>query len=520
MAASGKPEGNNSHGSQVEDNARILWLKLNPDLSNDNEYAGPPAIYKMLLNYDQKSKKWQPRNGDPEKNNKVIMMIGATGSGKTTMVNALVNYIFGIQWKYNCRIQLVREDPVMVQETQQRSKIMVYQINHLPKFCIPHSLTIIDTPGLPESVGETPQRAEVQQIRALFYNSTLDHIDAICFVTQSSMTGLSPNQKYMFDSLLKIFGPNVKENIVTFLASAFNDQRPPELAAMINANVPCAKDKNGCPIHFTFNNGVLYADNSSDADLATEQQWSSGMDDINNFFNFLSRTSRKNIYLQKDELMKSNAPEITVEALVHRIEEVISMQHELEQTERTLRQHQVEIEKDEYLEFDVISPVKEKISTDKHCTNCRECRSTCHQDCLVAYDLVVYLCEVFYFNASCRVCRHGSSKHFSEKALWQNLVVNKKISYRSIKMKYRRDDQEELTYQMVIERVKAETEKLRNDGCELILRATDHIKQYTSIRSPEKFVELLVESEERTRKCGFQERIKILENAIIQIKRR
>lgn len=522
MAASRSPEGNKSHGSQVEDHTKILWLKLNPDLSNDHEHVGPPAIYKMLLHYDQKTKKWRLRNGDPEKNNKVVMMIGETGSGKTTLINALINYIFGVQWKYDCRIQLVEEDPTMIQDSHKRSKMMVYQISHQPKFCIPHSLTIIDTPGLPETQGVAPHRAAVQQIRQLFYNSELDHIDAICFVTRSSMAGLSLTQKYVFDSVLAMFGPRVQENIVTFMTSTDDDQRPPALATMIGANVPCAKDRHGCPIHFTFNNGVLYANNSPDAEdanAANEQQWSSGMEDVNNFFKFLSGTSRMNIALEKNALMKSNAYEITVDALTHRIKEVMSKQYELEQTEQILRRHNVEIEKNEYFEFEVIKPAKEKIATNKNCTTCRACHSTCHYDCLVAYDTFVYLCEVFYFNGSCRVCGHGAREHFSEKFLWQNLVVNEKVTYRSVKMKYRRGDEEELTFHMVLERLRAETEKLRDDGSQLILRATEHVRQFTSIRSSEEFVDQLIEAERQTRKCGFQGRIEMLEKAKIQRRR-
>ncbi|XP_044150306.1 uncharacterized protein LOC122938680 [Bufo gargarizans] len=436
----------------------------------------------MVLENDRNTKKWQFRNEDPEKPNKVIMMIGEVGSGKTTLINAFINYIFGVQWKYDCRIQLIGEETVRTQDPHQKSTVMVYQINHQTEFCIPHSLTIIDTPGLPETQGVTPQRTAVQKIRELFYNSELNHIDVICFVTQPSMTSLSLTQKFVFDSLLAMFGPKVHENIVTFMTCAEDDQKPPALATMIHAKVPCAKNKNGHPIHFKFKNGVLYVNNSpddNDASVANEQHWNSGMEDINNFFKYLSGTSRKNIALQRNILMLSNASEITVDALVHRIEEMMSKQYELEQTEKILKRHKVEIEKDEYFEFEVSKSIKEKIDTKENCTNCHECNSTCHQNCLVAYDSFVYLCEVFYFNASCRVCGHGSSRHFSEKFLWKNLVFNNKVTYRSIKMKYKRDDQEVLTYQMVLERMKAEMEQLGEQGSQLILRATDQIKQFT-----------------------------------------
>ncbi|KAM4027216.1 uncharacterized protein ACNLHF_023033 isoform 2-T2 [Anomaloglossus baeobatrachus] len=502
----------------------MMWIKSSPYLSNDNKGVSPPDVYKILLNYDPKVKKWQFGNGDPGKDNKVIMMIGETGGGKVALINVLVNYVFGIQWKYDCRIQLVGEHPLgQPQDSSQRSKVMVYQINHQSEFCVPFSLTIIDAPGLPETRGVIPDRRAIQQIREFFYNSELNHIDAVCFVTQLSMTDLSVTQRYTFDSLLAMFGPNLQKNIVTFITSADIDQNPQAPAMTICARVPCAKDENGCPIHFMFNEKVLYAHNfldDKDTNAANEQQWSSGMEDVKNFFTFLSGASKINMILPLNNLMQSNATEITVEALVHRIEEVMSRQYELELTEKILIRHKVEIEKDECFEYEVTKPIKEKIQTTKNCTNCRECNSTCHHDCLVAYDAIVRLCEVFYFGATCKVCEHGSSKHFSERFLWQNLVVNQKVTYRSLKMKYQRDDQEVLTFQMVLERLKAETEQLGENGTQLIRRATEHVTQCTSITSEDEFVEQLIESEKYTKKCGFQGRIEMLKRAQTRIRRR
>ncbi|XP_077124027.1 uncharacterized protein LOC143781353 [Ranitomeya variabilis] len=516
MAAHGSPEGNGVCGPHIEDLRKVMWIKSSPNLSNENKEVGLLNIYKMLLNYDPKLKKWEFGNGGPGRDNKVIMMIGETGAGKTALINALVNYIFGIQWKYDCRIQLVGEHCLgQARDSYQRSKLMMYQINHQSEFCIPFSLTIIDTPGLPETRGVSPERRAIQQIRELFYNSELDHIDAICFVAQSSMTDLSLTQTYTFDSLLAMFGSSVQKNIVTFMTSADDDQKP-----QICARVPCAKDRNGSPIHFIFNDKVLYANNSLDDNTANEQQWSSGMENVKNFFTFLSGTSQNDIILPKNILMQNNATEITVEALVHRIKEVMSKQYELEQTEKILTRHRVEIEKNDCFEYEVTKPIKKKIETTKNCTNCRECSSTCHHDCFVAYNAIVRLCEVFYFSATCKVCEHGSSEHFSEKFLWQNLVINQRATYRSLKMKYQRDDQEVLTYQMVLERLKAETEQLGENGAQLIRRATEHVRQCTSIRSEDEFMEQLIESEQYTRDCGFQGRIEMLRRAQIRIRRR
>ncbi len=54
--------------------------------------------------------------------------------------------------------------------------------------------------------------------RKLFKN----YLNRLCFVKQSSNTRLSANQKYIFPSVLDLFGKSVKENFITILTFCEN----------------------------------------------------------------------------------------------------------------------------------------------------------------------------------------------------------------------------------------------------------------------------------------------------------
>ena len=110
--------------------------------------------------------------GDPDvtgKRRKTILLMGATGSGKTTMINALINYVLGVKFEDSFRFQLVNE--VLRRGSQahsQTSEVTVYDIYYRDGFRIPFSLTIIDTPGFGDTEGIASDNEIPAKIKKLF----------------------------------------------------------------------------------------------------------------------------------------------------------------------------------------------------------------------------------------------------------------------------------------------------------------------------------------------------------------
>ncbi|KAK2822858.1 hypothetical protein Q5P01_022923 [Channa striata] len=233
--------------------------------------------------------------------NRTIMLLGATGAGKSTLINGMINYIAGVEWKDNFRFKLIDEGQSRSQAESQTSEVTVYKINHHDGFNIPYSLTVVDTPGFGDTRGVARDKEITEQIRKLFTSATgVSEIDAVCFVTQASIARLTATQRYVFDSVLSIFGKDVEENIEMLVTFA-DGKQPPVLKAINVSGVPYPKNDIGLPVHFKFNNSALFADNRctrvcdevSDGDKFDEMFWNMGAKSMKKFFTALANDNEK-----------------------------------------------------------------------------------------------------------------------------------------------------------------------------------------------------------------------------------
>ena len=85
---------------------------------------------------------------------KTILLMGETGAGKTTMINAMINYVLGVEWEDDFRFKLVDEKIRGGSQAHSQTQVVTaYDIHHQEGFRIPFSLTIVDTPGFDSTDG-------------------------------------------------------------------------------------------------------------------------------------------------------------------------------------------------------------------------------------------------------------------------------------------------------------------------------------------------------------------------------
>ena len=212
------------------------------------------------------------------------MVVGATGKGKSTLINRMVNHIFGIQCNDEFRFQLVVERDSLDQTKSQTKDINKYVIC---KSQLPYKLIIADTPGFGDTGGKQEDEKNVQKIKNLFYSGTMVAIDAICFVTHYNDHRLTEYAKYVFVAMTNMFGKDVQENIfviATFCDNIYDNheciKKAPALKCIEKACIPFKKS-------FPFNNKDIYAKLQNQIDI---EYWETSATSFKHFFEELDKT--------------------------------------------------------------------------------------------------------------------------------------------------------------------------------------------------------------------------------------
>ncbi|XP_034004169.1 uncharacterized protein LOC117496577 [Trematomus bernacchii] len=239
-----------------------LSFKGNISYKHDNTkyrveiIPGSPSVYR--LKPEEKNigsiRRLTLGERDPTKINKTILLVGETETGKSSLINALVNYALGVDFEEDVCFQMVQEEEKSQSETQ-TSDVIVYEVFGLEDRTLPFSLTIIDTPGYGHTKGIDKDVLVSERLLDLFCSTDGVHeIDAVCLVLKGSDCRPSDRLMYVFDSVVSLFGKDIEKNIVALVT--YSDFFSPHnvLQALKDAKIMCAKDEEGQPVHFMFNN--------------------------------------------------------------------------------------------------------------------------------------------------------------------------------------------------------------------------------------------------------------------------
>lgn len=211
-----------------------------------------------------------------------VLLLGVTGVGKTTLINAFANYFV-----YNTLDEALRNGmeilissyfTYMDQDTfEDRSIKMKANCEEEIKISIGESSTkvcrsflfiadrfkirFIDTPGLGDTTGPFQDMLNIQNI--LSYISQFKYLHGVCLLFKPTVERLTTEFKYCFNEIIRLLNENCKDHIYFVFTNAKDTHYQLSRASpTIKAYLQEIKRLNGHEIPFNRNNSFLFENES------------------------------------------------------------------------------------------------------------------------------------------------------------------------------------------------------------------------------------------------------------------
>ncbi|KAK3545515.1 hypothetical protein QTP70_007755 [Hemibagrus guttatus] len=454
---------------------------------------GPPAQYRLIteernLNEDGSVRKWTFGQRDVKMQNKILLMVGETGTGKTTLINAMTNYMLGVKFTDKVWFEITEEggDHHMPNQSKsQTTEITVYEVFAQDN---PICLTIIDTPGYGDTRGIEYDKQIAENLHKLFHSdSGVKEIDAVCLVVKASENRLTDRQQYIFDAVLSLFGKDIENNIVIFITHSDGMPSKDALNAINRAGIPCRKNERNEPEHFLFNNRQT-EERRLEYNRFLQTVWDLTSDSLKYFFSSLKEQNRKGLEQTESVLNESKRFKACISNLQNRIASVEYKVNELTQNRKALEENQEKIKRKENFTFTVTKYLKKYVPIenvswwDRKVTSCSVCMENCHEyNCWLAPSAL--WCEVIK-NGYCTSCtgKCHFTKHVREIKKYVTCSEKIIVTFEDFKKQYESNNNSATDIKFdskVFENIRKEFERNKNQEEEKIMMEMSLKKEMT-----------------------------------------
>jgi hypothetical protein len=391
----------------------------------------------------------------------------------------------------------------------------------------------------------------------------MQELDAVGFVVQSALVRLTVSQKYIFNSVLGMFGKDIGENVRFLVTFADGDQHPPVLEAIKEAKLPCLMDTNGLPCHQSFNNCAVYKSKSSSKTKRLQYCWEDGIENFKKLFDDISDMPTKSLQMTKEVLDIKKYLEIQLDFMHKDINKQLMKMEELRKTEEIIALNRDKVDANH--NFEVKVPVSKKVKVrvgGQKALNCIICQVTCHYPCNPG--LWSGFCPAFWrsenivptmegaMNAAesmirgeamralstvvdavkntatrlvslrCNICPGNcpDGDHKNEDAKWDFIQQEETITMDHVRQKYEEAMGRQLSAEGILNGLQNEVEQLKSDIIKTMAEITrcSNVLREKALRgdplSTLEYIQIIIDDERRDEKPGYEERIKSLEDVL------
>ncbi|XP_052233570.1 uncharacterized protein LOC127846397 isoform X2 [Dreissena polymorpha] len=484
-------------------------------------YSVPLNEIRSARNNNGKTRKFEIGSSRTSKYcEKTILLIGETGTGKSTLVDGMANFIMGVNWNDPFRFTMVNL------EDEERQKLAISQTEWITSYTmypqdggrLKYAINIIDTPGFGDTRGFQRDQEIIEQIRELFSVQPpqgVAIIDAVCFLIKAPDARLTPTQSYIFQSIMSLFGRDIEENICSLITFA-DGQEPPVIAALKESKLPFGK-------YFTFNNSALFARNSElDQSSLTPMFWDMGLKSFQNFFHHLDSLHSKSLQLTSNVLNERFRLEATVRNLEPLLDAGLTKINALKSEIQCFEENKAIIADNKDFKYTVqtTKQLKKDLPAGQHVTNCIQCNMTCHENCQIPNNEEKRKCWAMdKKSGNCRICPDNCfwDKHANTPYIFEFIVVDEEKTYAEMKKKYEKATGQLLSQEQLITQMDKELNgvvDLVDDMMETVNECNTRLAVIALRPNPltiTEHIDLLIENEKMVKRNGWFERVKTLQ---------
>lgn len=442
----------------------------------------------------------------PDRNGKCLLIFSTPHSGKITLLQGIMNYVFGVSSDDNFR--LCFEPELTRKSDMYQDWVTLYDFKEYEGGRLGYPLTIIDVPRYHGSKKEYFEK--IHETLNFIIRRYQTEIGCISFVTQANAFTLPSDQIEYIRFMKYLFKIDLNEDMCCLFT--FADLGPAHVQRILEDHEIALSES------FSFNWSNLFQIIEPTSNLI----WRTNFDGLNRCFNRLQELDliplRKSLTAdppipEKREELKSNIASLQpeVSADLAKLGEIT-----LQVEKFTVHKKDILSSGDFSFTIEEIKQKKEPLEKGKHVTNCLTCYFTCHKNCSIPDDDGKIGCSAMH-NGYCTVCKGHCiwSDHKNTPYIYSYSSDEVTKSYKEMKSDYEKKMGKPMDFNDYLEYLNKEIEALLErlqKNVEIITTCDNELKGIE--RSPlsgtvNDTIDRMIDAENLRQDKGFEQRIKM-----------